>query len=81
MCHTLCVTAQLPVDMGGAEGKARVVTTIQQRPALTILLLQVAYIDTEGTFRPDRIRAIADRYGIDGDAALENILYSKIVPG
>lgn len=37
---------------------------------------QVAYIDTEGTFRPDRIKAIADRFGIDGDAALENILYS-----
>jgi len=58
MCHTLCVTAQLPIDMGGAEGK-------------------VAYIDTEGTFRPDRIRAIADRFGIDNDAALENILYSR----
>ena len=24
---------------------------------------QVAYIDTEGTFRPDRIRSIADRFG------------------
>lgn len=36
---------------------------------------QVAYIDTEGTFRPDRIRAIADRFGVDGNMALENILY------
>ena len=24
LCHTMCVTAQLPRDMGGAEGKVRV---------------------------------------------------------
>jgi RecA/RadA recombinase len=23
LCHTMCVTAQLPKDMGGAEGKVR----------------------------------------------------------
>ena len=28
-----------------------------------------------GTFRPDRIRSIADRFGVNGDMALENILY------
>ncbi|KAL6304786.1 Rad51-domain-containing protein [Sparassis latifolia] len=38
---------------------------------------KVAYIDTEGTFRPDRIRAIADRFGVNGDMALENILYAR----
>ncbi|KAG8801193.1 Meiotic recombination protein dmc1 [Serendipita sp. 398] len=38
---------------------------------------KVAYIDTEGTFRPDRIRAIADRFGVDGEAALSNILYAR----
>ncbi|KAJ7225261.1 Rad51-domain-containing protein [Mycena pura] len=27
---------------------------------------KVAYIDTEGTFRPDRIKTIADRFGVDG---------------
>lgn len=37
--------------------------------------IEVAYIDTEGTFRPDRIRAIAERFGVNGDMALENILY------
>ncbi|KAJ3821639.1 putative DMC1 protein [Lentinula raphanica] len=36
---------------------------------------KVAYIDTEGTFRPDRIKSIADRFGVDGNMALENILY------
>ncbi|KAI0292919.1 putative DMC1 protein [Russula brevipes] len=30
---------------------------------------KVAYIDTEGTFRPDRIRSIADRFGVNGDMA------------
>ena len=64
LCHTLCVTCQarpqyssskihqcsylhvkvqLPVDMGGGEGKA-------------------LYIDTEGTFRPQRLQQIADRH-------------------
>ncbi|TFK56689.1 Rad51-domain-containing protein, partial [Heliocybe sulcata] len=38
---------------------------------------KVAYIDTEGTFRPDRIKAIADRFGVNGDMALENILYAR----
>ncbi|KAJ7651738.1 Rad51-domain-containing protein [Mycena polygramma] len=38
---------------------------------------KVAYIDTEGTFRPDRIKSIADRFGVDGTMALENILYAR----
>ena len=42
LCHTLCVTCQLPIDMGGGEGKA-------------------LYIDTEGTFRPQRLVQIAER--------------------
>ncbi|KAG0707515.1 Rad51-domain-containing protein [Suillus ampliporus] len=29
------------------------------------------------TFRPDRIRSIADRFGVDGNMALENILYAR----
>ncbi|KAH8818175.1 Rad51-domain-containing protein [Hyaloscypha sp. PMI_1271] len=44
LAHTMAVIAQLPKDMGGAEGK-------------------VAYIDTEGTFRPERIQEIAERFG------------------
>jgi Rad51 len=31
-----------------------------------------------GTFRPDRIRSIADRFGVNGDMALENILYGML---
>lgn len=38
---------------------------------------KVAYIDTEGTFRPERIRQIAERFGVDADMALENIMYAR----
>lgn len=38
---------------------------------------KVAYIDTEGTFRPDRIRSVAERFGVDGEAVLSNILYAR----
>lgn len=58
LCHTACVTVQLPQDMGGASGKA-------------------AYIDTEGTFRPDRIRSIASRFNMDEEAALDNITVAR----
>ena len=59
-------------------------------------MLKVAYIDTEGkmpnllrthskegcagTFRPDRIKAIAERFGVNGEMALENILYGMCLP-
>ena len=35
--------------------------------------MQVAYIDTEGTFRPERVRPIALRFGLDPDAVLSNV--------
>lgn len=38
---------------------------------------KVAYIDTEGTFRPERIAQIAERYGVDPDTAQENIAYAR----
>ncbi|KAI9013382.1 DNA repair protein RAD51-like protein 1-like protein [Phycomyces nitens] len=58
MCHTLAVTCQLPVSLGGAEGRC-------------------LYIDTEGTFRPERILATADRFGLDGQGVLNNIAYAR----
>ena len=33
--------------------------------------LQVLFLDTEGTFRPERIKSIAARYGVDGDVVLD----------
>ncbi|KAD4180283.1 hypothetical protein E3N88_28874 [Mikania micrantha] len=38
---------------------------------------KVAYIDTEGTFRPDHIVPIAERFGMDAGAVLDNILYAR----
>jgi len=58
LCHTLCVTCQLPLDQSGGEGKAM-------------------YIDTEGTFRPERLLAIAERYGLDGESVLDNVAYAR----
>jgi meiotic recombination protein DMC1 len=71
LAHTLCVTSQLPLKMGGGNGK-------------------VAYIDTEGTFRPgnhlkselslivtDRIAPIAERYGLTAENVLDNIVFAR----
>jgi hypothetical protein len=44
---------------------------------LCIPFPKAAFIDTEGTFRPDRIRSIAARFGVDGDTALENIAVAR----
>ncbi|KAI9123106.1 hypothetical protein K1719_005995 [Acacia pycnantha] len=38
---------------------------------------KVAYIDTEGTFRPERIVPIAERFGMDPGAVLDNIIYAR----
>ncbi|KAF5304049.1 hypothetical protein FQA39_LY01834 [Lamprigera yunnana] len=38
---------------------------------------KVIFIDTENTFRPDRLRSIADRFNLDQTAVLDNILYAR----
>lgn len=58
LCHTMAITCQLPIEMGGGEGKCM-------------------YIDTEGTFRPERLQPIAERYGLDFESALENIAIAR----
>ena len=58
LAHTLAVTAQLPIQMGGGNGKA-------------------IFIDTEGTFIPEKIIKIAERFGVDGQQCLENISYAR----
>ncbi|KAF9331235.1 recombinase rad51 [Podila minutissima] len=35
------------------------------------------YIDTEGTFRPERLLAIAERYGLSGEEILDNVAYAR----
>jgi len=38
---------------------------------------KVFYIDTEGTFSPERIRKIATRFGLDLSLAVKNIYYAR----
>ncbi|XP_011844673.1 PREDICTED: DNA repair protein RAD51 homolog 1 isoform X1 [Mandrillus leucophaeus] len=35
------------------------------------------YIDTEGTFRPERLLAVAERYGLSGSDVLDNVAYAR----
>jgi meiotic recombination protein DMC1 len=39
---------------------------------------KVIYLDTEGNFRPERIEAIAERFGLDGEQTLDNIVVSRV---
>ncbi|WKX98153.1 hypothetical protein Q1695_013664 [Nippostrongylus brasiliensis] len=38
---------------------------------------KVIFIDTENTFRPERLRPICDRFNIEQEAMLENVLYAR----
>ncbi|XP_064179935.1 meiotic recombination protein DMC1/LIM15 homolog isoform X2 [Anguilla rostrata] len=38
---------------------------------------KVIFIDTENTFRPDRLKDIADRFSVDQEAVLDNVLYAR----
>jgi DNA repair protein RadA len=55
---SLAVNVQLPLNMGGANGKAVI-------------------IDTEGTFRPERIRQIAEARGANPEKVLKNIFVAR----
>jgi DNA repair protein RadA len=55
---SLAVSAQLPSDKGGANGKA-------------------VYIDTEGTFRPERVKQIAESIGANPEKVLKNIFVAR----
>lgn len=55
---SLAVNVQLPIEMGGANGKA-------------------VFIDSEGTFRPERIRQIATALGLNPESVLKNIFVAR----
>jgi len=58
LCMMLSVTAQLPYERGGLEGK-------------------VAFIDTEGTFMPERVYQIASSLGLNPGEAADNIFVAR----
>lgn len=35
------------------------------------------YIDTEGTFRPERLLVVAERYKMDPQKVLDNVAYAR----
>lgn len=37
-----------------------------------------AYIDTEGSFRPDRVRLIAERFGLPAEEVLQNVSVARV---
>jgi len=55
---SLAVNVQMPIEKGGANGKA-------------------VWIDTEGTFRPERIKQIAEALGADPEKVLKNIFVAR----
>ena len=54
----LAVNVQLPIEAGGANGKA-------------------VFIDTEGTFRPSRIKQMAEGIGANPEKVLKNIFVAR----
>lgn len=65
LAHQLCVTVQLPKEKGGLRDG-------DYYP-------KVVYVDSEGTFRPERVVAMASRWkdDLDVDLVLENILHGR----
>lgn len=39
---------------------------------------RVIYLDTEGNFRPERIESIAERFGLDVEKTLDNIIICRV---
>lgn len=66
IAHQLCISAQLPREMGGLN-------VADQEP------IKVVYIDTEGTFRPERILDMSKRWEGDLDIkqVLKNIMHGR----
>ncbi|KAF1875421.1 hypothetical protein Lal_00006049 [Lupinus albus] len=67
LCHTLCVTCQVSgflfvVKLPLDQGGGEG---------------KAMYIDAEGTFRPQRLLQIADRFGLNGADVLENVAYAR----
>ena len=39
---------------------------------------KVIYLDTEGNFRPERIEKIAERFGLDAEQTLDNVIICRV---
>jgi DNA repair protein RadA len=59
LAHQLAVNVQLPLEKGGANGKA-------------------IWLDTESTFRPERIKSMCQALGLDFQKTLKNIFVARV---
>jgi len=59
LAHQLAVNVQLPIEKGGANGKA-------------------IWLDTESTFRPERIKSMCQAQGLDFQKTLKNIFVARV---
>lgn len=68
IAHQLCVTCQLPKSEGGLRGEG----DEDEGP------VKIVYLDSEGTFRPERILNMASRFpSLDPQEVLKNILVGR----
>lgn len=76
ICHTLAVTCQvrrpvthrqLPIEMGGGEGKCLYIDTEG-----TFVRIMPSHMQ-----RPVRLLAVAERFGLDGEEVLDNVAYAR----
>lgn len=58
-------------------GKTQMSMTLCVACQLVDSTFKAAYIDTEGTFRPERLSEIATRFGLDPEEVLENVVYAR----
>ncbi len=65
IAHQLSVNVQLPMERGGLSTQDKVAKAI--------------YIDTEGTFRWERIEQMAQGMGLDPDTVMDNIYYIRAI--
>jgi DNA repair protein RadA len=63
ICHTLCVTANLGKGKDREKGK---------------VLDSIIFIDTENTFRPERIHQIAEARGLDSEEIMKRVFVCRV---
>lgn len=76
ICHTLAVTCQVSSEK--YLNYCQCLIEILQLPIESNGGEgKCLYIDTEGTFRPERLLAVAERYNMSGQDVLDNVAYAR----
>jgi DNA repair protein RadA len=65
------------VEVFGASGSGKTQLAMQATLSVTTAGHTCAYVDTEGTFRPERLSAMARRRGLDSDLLLSRIYHIR----